>query len=162
MSKSKIKTILAYLLRDYRNTILIMYLCVYLVFVFLIVGGTSNLGNSSAGGFEWASMITIFVVGLCSFKECFKFFSANGVSRKTQLCSTAAALGFLSVIFAFIDTINSIIFTHIMVYRPAFIQFYGPRFGYPLNLQPPFSSPVLTAQILTENFLWLCFAYFFI
>ena len=108
-------------------------------------------------------MITIFVVGLNSFKENFKFFSANGVSRKTQLCSTIASLGILSAVFALIDTINGIIFTHVMVYRPMLVQAYGPRYGYALDVYPySNSSPVLTAQILAEDFLWLLCTCFFV
>lgn len=164
MNQSKMKTLLKYQLRDYSKSILIMYLCVYLVLVILVISGGTTFkinGKSSNGGFEMISMITIFVIGLCSFKDNFKFFSANGVSRKTQFYSTVAALGVVSTIFAFVDTVNSILFTHIMVYRPMLILFYGPRFGYSSDLIPPYSSPILTPQILAESFLWLCFAYFF-
>ncbi|MDF2632786.1 MAG: hypothetical protein K0Q85_1382 [Caproiciproducens sp.] len=158
MSKLQIKTALKYHLSDYRNAVLIMYLCVYLAVIAILV---FNANISSSGGLEMASMITIFVVGLNSFKENFKFFSANGVSRKTQLCSTIASLGTLSAIFALIDTINGIIFTHVMVYRPMLVQAYGPRYGYALDVYP-YSSPVLTAQILAEDFLWLLCTCFFV
>lgn len=159
MNKSNIKTPLIYQLRDYRNTVLIMYLCVYFAVLMILISGNGIVTNSrgtvrisTTGSLELASMITIFVVGLNSFKEYFKFFSANGVSRKTQLCSTAAALGVLSAVFALIDTINSIIFTKVMVYRPMLIQAYGLRYGYVSSMT---KSPVLTPQILAENFLWL-------
>jgi len=165
MNKSKFKTILAYLLRNYRNTILIMYLCVYLAVIAVLIFGFTLAkfkNNSYNGGFELASLITIFVVGLNSFKDDFKFFSANGISRKTQFYSTTAALGILAVIFALIDTINSILFTHVIAYHPMLIQLYGPRFGYSSSLATPFSSPILTPQMLVESFLWLIFAYFFV
>ena len=168
MSKLQMKTALKYHISDYRNTVLIMYLCVYLAVLMILIFGNVKISSSGSsvristtGGLEIASMITIFVVGLNSFKENFKFLSANGMSRKTQLCSTIASLGILSAVFALIDTINSIIFTHVMVYRPMLVQAYGPRYGYALNVYP-FRSPVLTAQILAEDFLWLLCTCFFI
>ena len=158
----KINTAIKYQLSNYRHTVLIMYLCVYIVILLTVLSHylKDSIRISSSGGLEFISAITIFVVGLNSFKDNFKFFSANGVSRKTQLCSTVAALSTLSAVFAFIDTINSIIFTHITTYSPMFLQNYGWRFGYSSDFSTVFASPALTPQILFENFLWLMFLYF--
>jgi hypothetical protein len=162
MNKIKIKVPLKYQLFEYRHTMLIMYLCVYAVIFLTVVSRflktTETFGSN--GSLELVSVITIFVIGLNSFKDNFKFFSANGVSRKMQFCSTAAALGILSCTLAFIDTINSVIFTHVTVYYPMFLEAYGHSmgitgFGYGSLLK----SPVLAPQLLFENFLWLTFLY---
>ena len=162
---NRIKAIIKYQFSDYRHVILIMYLSVYFVYVFSVVSMHFIAGNNNAirfgsiSGLEMASAITIFVIGLNSFKEDFKFFSVNGISRKTQFCSTAAALGILSALFALIDTINCIIFSLSLYYRPWFLQIYGSRFGY--SNWENVSSFALTPQILFEDFLWLLFTYFF-
>ncbi len=154
------KTPIKYLLRDYRHVIIIMYLCIYLVMLLIAASNYLAVRIGSSNGVETVTAVTIFIVGLNSFKENFKFFSANGVSRRTQFCSTAAALGILSVIFALIDSINALIFTHLTVYSPMFLKIYGTRFGYPANANVPMASPALTLQVLFENFMWLVFLYF--
>jgi len=164
---NRAKTLIKYQLHDYRNVILIMYLCVYLLIILTVIthsfnsSGGSSVSFSSVSGLELITVITILVAGLTSFKENFKFFSANGISRKTQLYSTAAALGTLSAIFALIDTVNCVIFRSAINYIPWFLQIYAPRFGYSLSIIDR-SKIVLTPQILIENFLWLVFTYFFI
>jgi hypothetical protein len=159
MNKMNIKTPFIYQLRSYRNTVLTVYPCVYLLVLAICV--FVNTQNSLNGGFEMVSIIAIFIIGLNSFKDDFKFFSANGVSRKTQICSTVASLGILSAILALIDTINAIIFTRVMSYRPMLIEAYGPRYGYSSNLSLLEASPILTPQILAEDFLWLLCSYLF-
>jgi hypothetical protein len=156
MNTMKIKVPVKYQLREYRHTVVIMYLCVYL-FTALIGISFSFKSSGSTSGLEMVSAITIFIIGLNSFKEIFKFFSANGVSRRTLFFSTAAALSILSAVFALIDTINCVIFTHLTNYSSLFLQIYNPRFGLVLSR----NNPVLTLQILFESFLWLIFLHFF-
>jgi hypothetical protein len=157
MNTIRMKAPIKYQLLNYRHTVLIMYLCVYF-FTALISIPLSFKFSGSTSGLELASAITIFVIGLNSFKDIFKFFSANGVSRKTQFLSTAASLGILSAVLALIDMINCIIFTHLTTYSPMFLQIYGPRFGFGFSKE----NPILTPQILLEFFLWLIFLYFFV
>lgn len=166
---NRIKALIKYQLRDYSHVFLIMYLCVYLLAVLTAISNSfmdakngSRVHFGSVSGMELITAVTIFVVGLNSFKEDFKFFSANGVSRKTQFFSTAAALGILSAAFAFVDTVNCVIFKHAVHYFPWFLQMYGPRFGYSKSIFESSSRLVLTPQILFENFLWLLFTYFFV
>lgn len=153
MNQSSLKAPVKYLLFTYRSTVLIMYLCVYLVTAFTAVSNaTVSPGYSSTMAMEFVTAITIFVIGLNSFKEDFKFFSANSISRRTQFFSTAAALGILSAILAFIDTINNVLFSLIpsLNYHSFFAYLYEARFN----------SPSLSVQLLVENFFWLIFLYF--
>ncbi|HEX3040420.1 MAG TPA: hypothetical protein VHP54_09055 [Caproiciproducens sp.] len=153
MNKTSLKVPIKYLLFTYRNTMLVMYLCVYLLAAFTaVLNAIVSPGDSATMVMESVTAITIFVIGLNSFKEDFKFFSANSISRRTQFFSTAAALGILSVIFAFIDTINSILFSCIPLlnYHSIFAYIYEARYN----------SPSLSAQLIFENFFWLIFLYF--
>jgi len=167
MNTTKRKTLIKYLLHDYAHTILFVYICIFILLALSFI--SNNLISArvkftrfDSNGFELITIITIFVIGLNSFKENFKFFSANGVSRKTQFCTTATALAILAVIFALIDTINCIIIKQTINLLPMFLQFYGSRFGYASMTYDPSISLVLTPQILFENFLWLTFLHFFI
>jgi hypothetical protein len=134
-----------------------MYLCVYLVVAFTAVSNMLNRPDDAfCTAMESVSVITIFVIGLNSFKEDFKFFSANSISRRTQFFSTTAALGILSVFFAFIDTVNSILYSFIpsIEYHSIFsFLYYGYRFD-------PLTKQILTAEQLIGNFFWLIFFYF--
>lgn len=161
MNQIKIKAPLKYHLRDYRHVVLIMYLCVYIVILLTFVSYYSKdwFHVSSSSGLELITAVTILVVGMNTFKENFKFFSVNGVSRKTQSCSTVCALGILSAVFAFIDTINFVILTHVPNYSSLFAQSYAQRYNFTLGSALSNSSAP-TAQMLLENFLWLIFLYF--
>lgn len=154
-----LKAPIRYQLRNFRHVFVIMYFFVYLFMLLIAVSDhffAVSIGSSN--GIEGISAITIFVTGLNSFKDTFKFFSANGISRKTQLCSTVASLGILSVGFAFMDTVNSVIMSNIAVFRPLFLEIYGPRFGHSANTF--YRGVSLTPQILIENFIWIVFLYF--
>lgn len=165
MNKSPI-TAIKYHLHDYKRTILGMYLVVYLIYFLMFISDhfwstfIHVAQKGTIGGLELVSAITIFIIGLNSFKDNFKFFSANGLSRKTQLYSTAVSLGILSITFAFIDTINCLIFKNLVNAYPLYMQIYAQRYGYvATGDRVPFS---ITPQILAENFLWLIFLYFFV
>lgn len=157
MNNLQIKTPLKYQLNNYKHVILIMYLCVYLITLLIFILHRLNF-SVSGSNFELVSATTVFVVGLNSFKDHFKFFSANGVSRKSQFFSTVAALGILSAIFALIDTINNILFAHFTVNSTLFLQIYGSRFGFDISKNHIHTMP----QIVLETFLWLVFFYFFL
>ncbi len=159
MNLSSIKVPVKYQLFTFRHTVLIMYLCVYLVVAFTAVSNMLNRPDYAfCTAMESVSAITIFVIGLNSFKEDFKFFAANSISRRTQFFSTAAALGIVSVLFAFIDTVNSILYSFIpsIEYHSIFsFLYYGYRFD-------PLAKQILTAEQLIGNFFWLIFLDFWL
>lgn len=184
------RTVLRRQMLSYRNTFLIMYLCVYALFAIICIFNygrsleqTANPDafftdkfNFSVGGMESVTIITLFIVGLNSFKEDFKFYSANGVSRKTFFLGNLSAIGLISIILAVIDTLNSLLFRVFLPYRSMYLQLYGERYGFSdhsliqdtgIHLDGLSSAAAdvpanLTVQMLLEGFLWLCFAYFWV
>ncbi len=154
-----LKASIQYRLRDYKQVMLILYLCIYLLFLFSICLRSFNIrSNVTFSSMESVTAITIFVVGLNSFKEYFKFFSINGLSRKTMFFSSVFSLAILSAAFSVIDTINDVIFSKLATtYYPTFALLYGERY----HLEGA-KSVNLTPQILLEHFLWFAFLYFFL
>jgi hypothetical protein len=160
----KIKPVLKYYWRDYRNVLLIMYLVVYAFAIMLLVG-TSKVANSSCGGLEFISIITVFVLGLSSFKQYFKLCSANGISRKTLLCSIITAFGIITVVMSLIDTLNTLLFSQFANYQSMFRQNYYPiriHTMFDANVEDLYSGFHYTFPMLLQQFLWLIFAYFWI
>lgn len=96
-------------------------------------------------------MITLFVIGLNSFKSLFKFFIGNGVSRKTLFSGLLLGMGITAAAMALIDTLNSLLFSHVMSYHSMFQMLYYDTANkdLPSNLLP----------MLAQQFLWLLFAY---
>jgi len=151
----KTKPVLKYLLSDYKSVLLIMYLCAYVLAVLLGVS-TSKLENSWCGGLEFISIITLFVLGLSSFKPYFKLFSANGVSRRTIFYSAVAGLGIIAAIMALIDTLNTLLFSHFANYQSMFRQFYYH------NMLSSSQWAAYSVSTLIQQLLWSIFAYFWI
>lgn len=151
----KIKPALKYYLSDYRNVLLVMYACVY-VFAILMIIGTNHFKNSSGGGLEFISIITLFVLGLSSFKPYLKLFSANGISRRTAFGAAVLTFGSISVIMALIDTGNTLLFSHFSNYQSLFAQAY-----YRAELSTLHWTDY-TFQMLMQQFLWSIFACFWI
>lgn len=165
----KIKPILKYQLRDYRNTIRIMYLCVYVFVTIAMISNSKVNGLTLSGkvihsgicGVELASLITLFVIALNSFKPYFKLFSANGVSRRTLFCSVTAGMGITAVAMALIDTLNTLLFSRFMNYQSMFGMMYQNRFTEAL-VNSGSQSVQYTLPVLVQQFSWLFFAYLLI
>lgn len=153
------KASIKYRLRDYRQILLTLYLCIYLLFLFSICLKSFNVNNNvSFGSMEPITAVTVFVVGLTSFKEYFKFFSVNGISRKTMFFSTTSSLAVLSAAFSLIDTINCVIFSKVTSYYPIFTLLYRERY----HIDSISKNVIFTPQILLEHFIWFAFLYFFL
>lgn len=158
----KIRSTLKYQLNDYKYVILGMYGFVYLFVAFLYPH--DKVKNSAVGGMELISLLAVFVLGISSFKPYFKFFSVNGVSRRTLFSSAAAALAIVSVFNSFIDTLNTLLFSSFTNYQSMFMQFY-----YRIDLkivhadtQDVYCGLHYTFPMLAQQFLWSVFAYFWI
>lgn len=150
MNPAKIKSIIRYILADYKIGAIVMYFCVY-VFIILTV---LKSGMAVSNGIELISLITLLCFGLTMFKENFYFLSANGVSRKTQFISIICSCFIMSAIFSFIDTINSVILTSTAPYHSLFAAIYTPRAQQ--AAVGGFGSVLL---FLLENFLFLTLLY---
>ncbi len=84
----RLKTAVKYRLFESRKSVALFY--------FILIALTALMGVSSAsfttgsstmtvnvGGFEFATMIFMFVLGICAFRENFRMMLQNGLSRKT-------------------------------------------------------------------------------
>lgn len=161
MNQTKLRTTVSYQLNTYKMTILWMYLALFTISLLLFALQAKKPYNTN-NGLEFTSLITIFIIGLNSFKEDFKFFSANGISRKTLFCSTVFSLSVLSFVFALINTISTIPFTRIGVLSPMVLLMYHQRYGYASFADIRQAGCRLTPQFLLDNLLWIFFAGLFL
>lgn len=105
----KIKSAYKYQVLGFKNSVLVYYFVVFAV-TFLqagLIAITTRNGDTivSTGGMSIASLIFIFIVGLCSHKENFLMLTQNGVSRKTQLLSWILSALSVSAVLAVVDNL---------------------------------------------------------
>ena len=94
-----LKATYKYQLREYKNSVIIYYLVVVLVYIFFGVSTSimEETNFQSTGGIELSTVIFLFVIGLNSFKETFLMLLQNGISRRTMFLGrmmTAVTLSF--------------------------------------------------------------------
>jgi len=150
--KMNIKAAVKYRLWDTKRPLLIFYSIIYTIMAASIIAVT-NLGDHvlSFSGFEFASMIFIFVLELNSFKEPFLMFLQNGLSRKTLFQSFVISIVPVSGLLAVIDSLNGLVMNEFMNYESIFLQFYNIRYSSCLG-------NVGLAQFF-EGMLWYLTAY---
>ena len=142
--KMNIKSALKYQLADGRVSIPVFYLVIFCLMA-LIPISASGMGpedSMSIGGFEIATIIFLFVVGLNSFRETFRMMVQNGVSRKTMFVSFLLLTLVLSVGMSCINEVLLWIgkaFTAgkgNITFQSVFEQMYAPRYmGNPDSIQ---------------------------
>ena len=101
-----IKTAVQYRLFDSKRAIMILYTTILsiLLLTFLLASlAMQNYGLHDLSSLEIATMVFLFVIGLNSFREVFRMFVQNGISRKTMFFSQVIFTFILSVGMAFID-----------------------------------------------------------
>lgn len=162
----KLKPIMKYQLHLNYQIFRIMYGVIYSITLAAVITRLLNQGSSVTECAELATMITIFVTGLTTFKESFRFFVSSGVSRKRFFMGLLASLGCTAIVTALIDTINSVIFSLFLNYHPIY-EALGSQSKIEMSvsmnnihaggflLKIPF-----TPLFLLKNFLWCAFAYF--
>lgn len=109
-----------YQMADHKKSILTFYVVIVgisLIFglsATFVIAGRDAAAHGSVNGNEMATVIFLFVVGLCTFKETFLISLQNGVSRKSLF--TAKLLTMLSVaaIVALIDRIFYLIYAAVV------------------------------------------------
>lgn len=99
-------------MNDHKNSILIYWLVIFILFilldivVFIFSGFTGgNTNSSSVAGNEYVSLIFLFVIGLCTFKETFLFSMQNGVSRKTLFCAKLLTMASVAAVISAADIV---------------------------------------------------------
>lgn len=112
-----------YQLRDYRKAVGIYYS----IILILALGWIIAMLNTNVKGYAnfGSTGIFIFILGLNTFKNSFKFTHANNVSRKRFYYGTMIAIVIVSLFMAFADTIFTSIFLEIGNYKSNFQQIYN-------------------------------------
>lgn len=98
-----------YQMKDHKTAILVYCLIIFLIYIvaegilcFIFpAAGT----ESSMNGNEVTSLIFLFVIGLCTFKETFLFSLQNGICRKTLFCAKLLTMASVAVLISAIDAI---------------------------------------------------------
>ncbi len=98
-----------YQLADHKKAILIFYLVIVLLICVTSVSATiafqhTNVQGTISSGGELATLIFLFVIGLCSFKETFLFSVQNGISRKTIFAAKLLTMVSVAAIMSVVDT----------------------------------------------------------
>lgn len=89
----RMKEAMKYYARDLRGSVLVYYGVIVAVHTLILASALSFSTGTVGSSVDGSSIIFLFVVGLCSFKENFLMLSQNGVSRRTQFGAwTAVAL----------------------------------------------------------------------
>lgn len=140
-----------YQMADHKKSILIFYLVIVALIcvasvssVFTFHGEFNGSGITVSGG-EFATLVFLFVVGLCTFKETFLFSIQNGSSRKTVFAAKLLTMVSVAAIMSLVDTVLYLIqnalqgITHMSIhaYRgyELFFAFTGTQQENPVLLQ---------------------------
>lgn len=105
------------------------------------------------GGMELATLVCIFVIGCCSFKEDFYFLIQGGVGRKTILKSQCISYAILCAGMAMADTLLASLVAlvnralDLIAYRPMLVQLYQWEDGIfphiPMNFMILFAANLM-------------------
>ncbi|QSX06486.1 hypothetical protein JYG23_03230 [Sedimentibacter sp. zth1] len=127
----KLKASLKYYASEFFHSASIYYIIIFMITILtIILSKTTNIfRNTQIKGLELCSIIFIFVTGLNSFKSEFKFFTQNGVSRKSTVTSFMLSASCVAVI-AIIDIIISVILENVLAnYESMFNQIFVNRYS---------------------------------
>lgn len=127
------KSAMIYQISEMKKPLLIYYAIIFFLLlasfltteVFLHISANGTTIN----GIEISSMIFIFVCGLNSFKEPFRMFLQNGLSRKTLFLSYLCSLLSVTGVMAIVDTSIGAIGHSLGSYQSAFHEFYWQHFS---------------------------------
>ena len=121
----------------------------FAIFIGIYVSDGNNGSIGSIGGTEFSTAIFAFAIGLTSFKDTFKMFLQNGLSRRTLFKSFILSIMLLSIFMSLIDSVNTVIVNTISNYNPIYLQIYGRRYA----------EGVSEIVKLLDGFLWNTFIY---
>lgn len=143
-----------YYLHNLRNSLLMAFgiiLGLSLFFGVVLRSTQSESSEYSISGFEIIFMIFTLVSGLVAFRESFRFFQQNSVSRKSQFWGWMVSLLALSVAESILAIVSSRFFGLFFRYLGMFDKLYQP-------LQASTNG----ALFLVQEFLWVCMICLFI
>lgn len=134
-----------YYLHNLRNSLLMAFgiiLGLSLFFGVVLRSTQSESSEYSISGFEIIFMIFTLVSGLVAFRESFRFFQQNSVSRKSQFWGWMVSLLALSVAESILAIVSSRFLGLFFHYIGVFDQLYGTSHG--------------SFLLLVQEFLWVC------
>lgn len=101
----RIKSAARYQIYDYIRVIRIYYLFVIGLILLMLLGSAvlMNTGYFTLGGLDFITCLSLFIVGLLSFKESFLMMLQNSISRKTMFISRLISMAAAGVFAALID-----------------------------------------------------------
>lgn len=110
----KMKSVVKYQISEYIKPVVIFYMILLAVtsLLYLLSRGAEN-SFVSFNGLESSSVIFLFVMGLVSFKESFRLFMQNGLSRKTMFSGYITALFPITVAMALFDRTTGVILSRL-------------------------------------------------
>jgi hypothetical protein len=160
-----IKPVLRYQLHEYFRAFSTTYEIVYILIIgTIILRYVKPTDTGSASGIEFATMVTIFIVGLALFKSAFRFFSSYGVSRKRLFFGLTAAMGVTAAATSLLDMVNAAIFSRFVPYSTLYAGLLQNRqqSDHADLLMAEFRLPYheITLSLLARNFLWCLLSYF--
>lgn len=123
----KLKQTCHYLFRDCRGALIVFYFVIFCVCVLTLLGagGFSLLVGGEVyanfAGMELASLIFLFVVGLCSFGENFAMLSQNGVTRRTFFAGSLLVQATIALGMALVDRGICMLLKFIISHSAAYI-----------------------------------------
>lgn len=123
----KLKQTCHYLFRDCRGALIVFYFVIFCVCVLSLLGVTSFAFVTSGeimthfAGMELASLIFLFVLGLCMFSEPFTMLSQNGVSRRSFFAGSLLTQAAIALGMALLDRGINLLLKLITSHSPAYI-----------------------------------------
>lgn len=154
----KFKAAFKYQLSGMKKPLIIYYAIMYCIIIFMIVQRLTMKSadlNWSTSGLESATLIFLFITGLNSFKGTFHLFLANGVSRQTMFKSFVTSIFPIAAGMAVIDSLNALLMSAFINYRPLFYFMYQSRYGAA-------AGHGMTAGMYLDGFIWMLFFYAFV
>lgn len=106
-----IKATTKYQLREYKKSLGSYYLIVLLIVVLFTVLDRmwGSEGSGSYNGFEFATIIFLFICGLNSFKGTFLMMMQNGISRKSMFIGASITFLSVSMLMSVIDRVIAMV-----------------------------------------------------
>ena len=97
------KAAVKYQLNEFKYSVIIYYIVIACIMTFTFIMFFATKSQSESNGFEVATLIFLFVCGLNSFKENFRFFLQNGSSRKKLFVSQMLSMLVVSAGMSVVD-----------------------------------------------------------
>jgi len=127
----KLKQTCHYLFRDCRGALIVFYSVIFCLCAMTLLGVTTfalvvdSETVGSFAGMELASLIFLFVLGLCLFSEPFMMLSQNGVTRRSFFVSSLTVQAAIALGMALVDRGIILLLKLIVSRAPAFVPAPG-------------------------------------